>query len=187
MKKTIKLIGLLFIACILSVITMLFISYITRNHYPQSCYNDNKEKFEEIVDEFDLLYEPGLVCAKYEHDTQEIVLNYSLDKEHYTKRVTNNRIGALISELKELYQKDSDFPVFSYISADYDEKGNVFIETRVKADSIKGGDGVNSHDVFCCDLIFVDESYEENNIVDKYELKSFSSDWYVYSYSTFSG
>ena len=46
---------------------------------------------------------------------------------------------------------------------------------------------INTPDVYRYDLIFVDENYEDNTIVEQYKLEPFSSNWYVYSHSTFSG
>jgi hypothetical protein len=96
-----------------------------------------------------------------------------------------DEINSILSRLKEQYQNQSYYNnFFSYIDINFDKEGNVMFRTLVKSDNIPSGNGIDSPNVMCYELVYVDENYEDTPVKRQ---EPFYDNWYTYSFHTYTG
>ncbi|MBR5371844.1 MAG: hypothetical protein IK130_06490 [Oscillospiraceae bacterium] len=70
------------------------------------------------------------------------------------------------------------------ITVDYDKDGDMRLSLVAFVEKIKG-DGNNQPDLYCVNLIYLDEGYDADTRFTKQE--PFAGNWYTWSYDTYSG
>lgn len=161
--------------CVISLALYFVTSYYSPYSYVENCFYSNKEALEQLPICFKELQGDGIASAKVnENDLPE-----ALQKE----------VKAILEGLREQYQKDSEYPVFSSVYVDFDGNGNVLLYLQAKKERLKNGDGVDSPDIRCYYLVYIDENYSGSSQlhIDKEYKKPFCGNWYTWSSDTCSG
>ena len=136
-------------------------------HYIKSCLYSNKESFDYIPN--------YLKNANIEENTH---IRIDADSDH-------DEINSILSSLKEQYQNDSVYPVFSSIDVYFDSDGDFMFYIQARKEKLKNGDGINSPDIRCYELVYIDERYDGNSPIK--EKEPFCENWYTWSKDTYSG
>ena len=152
-------------AVLLTGILICGLIFLIRLHEPErylkGCYHHNKEQLNRIAVIFKGFYEPGTAQAKFE--LKPCLLTLTDDKQKTQSSSNNNptvyELETLLSALQEQYQKESRYPVFSVISAEFDSKGNMLLTLTVRATHIKGRSGTEGKDVLYCSLVYCDDGF----------------------------
>lgn len=174
-RITIAIIIILPLLIIISSALFLTAYYYAPYRYVENCFYSNKQDFEMLAGYFKEPQGDGAISEKInENDLPE-----ALQKE----------AKAILGNLQEQYQKDSDYPVFTSVYADYDENGNVLLYLQVKKEKLKNKDGIDSPDIRCYYLVYIDENYNGSSglHIDKKQKNPFCDNWYSWSSDTYSG
>lgn len=170
MKKTKKYVWLVLVLLgIISTIVIFLISWYTEQNYVQRCFKSNQLLFEQIVD----------LSRKIDHEEKGHVEIKTNEDNGY------ENIKTILTELQNKYQSDSDYPVFSAVDIYYDDENDIALIIHVKNDKLKNGDGIETPDIRCYELVYVDKEYD-GEIREK-NGKLFYEEWRVWSYDTYSG
>lgn len=152
---------------VLAIIISAVVSYYYPYYYIENCLYSNKDEFEQLTVYVRDLYTEG---------DKRIKINEESGREE---------IKAILGRLREQYQKDSDYTVFSSIDAYFDNDGDMLFYIWAKAEKLKGGDGIDSPDIRCYDLVYVDEGYDGDQPVK--DKEPFWGNWRTWSSNTYSG
>jgi hypothetical protein len=162
-------------AVIVLVPLTLFIAYKLRFQYIKNCFYSNEQAFERLV-ELSRKHRP-------EGGGQQII---KIDEQS-----GGDEISQILGDLREKYQKDSDLSVFSRIRSCFDKNGNMALSITVSSKKLAGRDGINSPDVRCGVLVYIDEGFDFAS-TDTLHLPPeddtpFHGSWHTWSYDTYSG
>ena len=176
-QKRITIAIIIIVPLLIIISSALFLTayYYAPYRYVENCFYSNKEDLEMLVGYFKELQGDGIVSEKAdENDLPEAL---------------QKKAKAILESLQKQYQKDSDYPVFTSVNADYDENGNVLLYLQAKKEKLKKGDGIDSPDIRCYYLVYIDESYSGSSElhIDKKQKNPFCDNWYSWSSDTYSG
>lgn len=152
---------------VIAIVISATVSYYYPYHYIKNCLYSNKDEFEQLTVYVRNLYTEG---------DRHIQINEDSDREE---------IKAILGRLREQYQKDSDFRVFSAVDVYFDNDGDMLFYIGAKNEKIKNGDGYNSPDILCYDLVYIDENYDGDQPVK--DKEPFWGNWRTWSFDTYSG
>lgn len=165
------------------------VSYLARYKYTKDCFYSNKDEFESLLKCFDDLYSEGITYAEYEEGTDCFSVDYGGDDVFLNTAADDsdlyNDVKAILTRLREQYQKDSDYPVFSSVEVQYDDNGDMLLSVQAKKKKLKNCDGVDTPDIIVYSLVYIDENYDENSPIK--EEEAFYGNWYTWSHDTYSG
>lgn len=94
-------------------------------------------------------------------------------------------IEEILIRLNEKYQPDSDYPVFTMIDVKQDGDGDIYISVQAEKHKLKNGDGHDSPDIRCCQLVYVDPDYSDS-FMEK-NARPFYGNWRIWSSDMWSG
>ena len=168
-KKTLRNIIVVISVLVVLVAVVLFmaVSYFYPYKYVEDCFYTNKDDFEKISYYLESLYDEGKKHIK-------ISENSNCDE-----------ITAILVKLQKQYQNESKYPVFSYVDVYYDSDGDVMFYIQAKKEKLKNRNGINSADIRCYYIVYVDENYDGKSPA-KYR-KPFCDNWYTWSSDIYSG
>lgn len=166
-KKTSIIILISVLVILIAVVLFVVISYLFPYIYVKNCFYSNRDNFEKIPSYLENLYDGNNKYIKIDGNSE------------------HKEITAILSDLKERYQNDSEYPVFSSVDVYYDSDGDVMFYISVKSEKLKNGDGVNSADIRRYQLLYIDENYDGSSPA-KYR-EPFCDNWYTWSSDTYSG
>lgn len=189
-KKLVRNVAVVILLLSAAALILFFrISYLAPYKYTEDCFYSNKEDFEQLSACFKELYSEGITYAEYEEDTDCFSVDYNGDDVFLDKTAGNsslyNEVEEILSNLREKYQKDSDYPVFSSITVQYDDNGNMLLTVQAKKEKLKNGDGVDNPDIRMFYLVYIDEDYKGSSLINA--KNSFYDNWYTWSADTYSG
>ena len=124
---------------IISIPVMIQFLYHTPYRYCENCLQSNKEYFDALPT---YIRNNGLNGIVYLNDEN-----------------TPKEIRDILDSLNKQYQKDSDFPVFTAIKIYNDKNGNLSISIQAKKDKLKNGNGIETPDIRCYSLVYVEPNY----------------------------
>lgn len=152
---------------ILAIPAFIAVYYYSPYLYIKACLYSNKESFEQIP-----IYLKSINIEKNAH------IKIDDDSDY-------NEINSILIDLKEQYQNDSTYPVFSAINVYSDSDGDLLLYIHTRKEKLKNGDGIDSPDIRCYDLVYIDEGYDGNSPVK--DTEPFWGNWYTWSHDTYSG
>lgn len=158
------------------------ISYRAPYKYTEDCFYSNEQDFERLSLCFSNLYSDGMTYAEYKEDTDYFCADF---KGGSTFSDSYNDVEVILNGLRERYQQDSDYPVFSSVKAQYDDNGAMMLTVQAKKEKLKNGDGINKPDIRVIYLVYIDENYDGAS--PKGERKPFCGNWYTWSADVYSG
>lgn len=179
-------------AVIAIAVALLFMPMFRQIYYKiqvKGYYKDNKETFQLFVDEFKKLYSNGIKSISYT-DKYGFLLNLD-DKQD--KIGTDSPICRTVADglkkLKDKYQQNSDLRVFTYVSACFDDNGNMLLYLSVKGS--KPFRKSNDSDEYrtCWYLIYIDDDYKGSGspfAIDSFisesgvREKPFEDNWHIW-------
>lgn len=181
---------LILLLSVAALILFLIISSFAPYKYTKDCFYSNKEDFEQLSVHFRDLYSEGVTKVKFDENTDYFSFdykdgNYNSINAAFDKYDSFDKVKSILSNLREQYQKDSDYPVFSSISVKYDDYGNMLLSMQAKKERLKNGDGIDSPDIRVYYLVYIDENYNDNSPIK--EKEPFYDNWYTWSSDTYSG
>ena len=94
-------------------------------------------------------------------------------------------IEEILERLNRKYQVDCNYPVFTAINVRSDGKGNTYIYIQAKKQKIKTGDGINTPDIRCYSLVYVDPNYAGS--IKEMSERPFYDNWRIWSEDMWSG
>ncbi|MBR3247996.1 MAG: hypothetical protein IKG03_06335 [Clostridiales bacterium] len=94
-------------------------------------------------------------------------------------------VEEILVRLNNKYQSDSDYPVFTGLSAKNDGNGNIYMSVQVRKDKIPSGDGYDSPDIRCYELVYVDPDYGDS--IKEISARPFNGNWRIWSSDMWSG
>ncbi len=154
----------------------------------ENYYYANTESFDSIVKYFEGLYKENLYGAKYDCDNTYYVLGLEHADEsgeiHYTSEnveCTDTGFIRDLSKLREKYQKNCDYPIFSTIYAYYDKEGNMLLHMQAYNEKINEEERRNYY------LVYIEDGYSENSSflgIDSFGIvnrEPFTDNWYTWS------
>lgn len=166
-NRTRYIIAAIPVLIILATATLLAVKYYAGYHYIKSCLYSNEAELEQLADYVRDIYAEG----------ESFVM---LDEES-----GHDEIMPILDALREKYQSDSEYPVFTAVEAYFDKDGDVLFLIQVKKHRLKNGDGINSPDIRCYCLVYVDEAYDgDQRFADG---KPIWGSWHTWSFDTYSG
>lgn len=182
------------IIIILSCLTVLVSCcslFINNSSLVQSiqCYRKNNEDFECIVTRIKENYKPGFIKARYDVGSGLFVTacDDKNTKTYHSELIRDDIINETLMSLNGVYADGNDFPVFTTVVVDFDDEGDICIVIPVKRLKIKNGDGVNSKDVHFYSLVYKDDDYSGNDILEKYREIEVDDNWYLIDGTSYSG
>ncbi len=164
---------------IAAVLMYLTVSFLNPHIYTEKCFYSNREKLEQLPEYFRELQADGIEKVSTDWDMP-------WDEPEST---TYNEVKSILAGLQEQYQKDSDYPVFAAVCADYDENGNIQLYLQTRKKKLRNGNGMDSPDIRCYYLVYIDENYSGSSKlqIDKNYYEPFCGNWYTWSTDTFLG
>ncbi len=116
-----------------------------------------------------------------------VMRGYSENNKHieYSDEDAPDEIKTIMRELKDEYQKDSEWPVFSGVEVYFDEQGGMMYLIQVRKDRLKSGDGKDSPDIRCYYLIYTDSNYDGKQAETSADL--LYGNWHYWSKDLYSG
>lgn len=154
----------------------------------ENYYHENKESFNSIVEYYDKLYQENLYEVKYDCDNSylECKLKYTNDSKETTYSFeevdcTDERFLEELSKLREKYQRNCDYLVFSDIRAYYDNEGNMLLYVQAYNEKISTDERRNYY------LVYIEEGYNGNGSslgIDSFGMvirEPFTDNWYTWS------
>lgn len=156
-------------------------------------YLSDPERFDEISAYFKALYSEGLfrarladgrLCLEY----RDGEWNISSDE----RNASEERVWLTLAELREKYQPNSPYPIFSLVRAYYDGEGNLLLYLLARSEPIEGRDATVEHDITNAYLVYIDEDYGGTHSalgIDTYGVtaKPFADRWYSWEEWGYSG
>lgn len=193
MKHSHKLITVIILLILFSfcLIIWLIVTYCTRYSFVEDYYFSNKEKFGDISTNFKELYSDNLCNAKLDGDSEKLELHYKFSKDNndfiYSTEINDSSGKSFVdalNQLQEQYKANSEYPVFSYVDAYYDNDGNMLLYMQVFKKDIETK--ANEKEIVCYYLVYIDEGYHGNGSsigIDKFGVtrNSFADNWSVWS------
>ena len=158
---------------ILLTLIAVFIAYKTRYNGIKDIYYSNEQTFERLA-----------ALAK-EHTGERSRTVIRTDETGCDKQISD-----ILGELRDKYHKDSDFPAFSSVTVVCDKNGRSAVSVAARQEKLSG-DGANSHDVRCYELVYIDEDFDFSSAGGQHlpseNDEPFSGNWHVWCYDTYSG
>ena len=183
MKRAKRILRLCLPVCLI-IGLILVISYDSPYRYLRGCYHSNSEQLSRIAAIFKGFYEPGLTHAKYELTDETLTLSASRN----VKQSAEPELKTLLSSLQEQYQKDSPYPVFSIVSAEYDSKGSMSLSLTVRATHIKGRSSTEGRDVLYSTLMYLEDGFDRETSSSYHNSgKHLTGCWYMQVAAGYSG
>ena len=162
-KSKIILIAALIIAVIGGVLLTVYLK--SPEQYCKRCLYSNSSDFDSLVD----------YVRQYDITGEVEVGDGDIPPE----------IEAILVRLNDQYQADSDYPVFTALTAQHDDNGNIYISVQAEKHRNSSGDGLDSSDIRCCSLVYVDPDYSGS--VMEMNTRPFYDNWRVWSTDMWSG
>lgn len=184
------------IGVVVIVLLLLPFIYFGVSHYTheilkhkkvEKYYKANIEGCDEIVRYFENLYKENLYTVEFDCDTNCLELKFKyVDKnggnDYSTEKVdcANEAFIKELLNLQEKYQKDCDYPVFSYIGASYDAGGNMLLHMQGYSRKI------SEEERRCYYLVYIEEEYSGRDPSLEIDMrymneKPFKGNWYTWS------
>lgn len=164
-RKQRLVIGIILMIAIISIPIIIHFINRTPYRYCENCLQSNIEYFDALP---------------------TYIRNYSLSGTvKISDENTPKEIKEILRSLNKQYQKDSDYPVFTAIEVYSDNNGNLAISIQAKKEIIKGGNGIDTPDVRCYSLVYVEPNYVGS--IHAKEKASFYDNWRTWSSDTYSG
>lgn len=155
------------ILLVLAVITLAAVKYYASYRYLKQCLHSNEAELEQLADYVRGIYAEGDSSVKIDEES------------------CHDEIMSILDALRAKYQSDSEYPVFSGVEAYFDKDGDVLFCIQAKKDRLKKGDGIDSPDIRCYCLVYVDEAYDgDQRFADG---KPIWGSWHTWSFDTYSG
>ena len=182
---------ILFISILIGLTVWLIVSYCTRYSFVEDCYFLNKEKFSNISMSFKEMYINNLYNAELDGNSKKLKLHYrdsKDDNDTIYSTVINDCSGKSyvddLNQLREQYQVNSKYPVFTSIDAYYDRDGNMLLYMQMFKEDIKNKS--NEKEIVCYYLVYIDEGYHGNGSplgIDKFGVNRnpFEDNWCVWT------
>lgn len=167
-KKTLRNI-IVVISVLVAVVLCMAVSYFYPYKYVENCFYSNRDDFEKI---------PYYLESLYDEDKKHIIIKIG-ESSNY------DEITAILVKLQKQYQNDSKYPVFSSVDVYYDDDGDVMFYIQAKKEKLKNRNGINSADIRCYYIVYVDENYDGKSPAKC--RKSFCDNWYTWSSDIYSG
>lgn len=189
-KKHILIIAIC--AVIVIVAALLFMPLFRQIYYKiqvKGYYKDNKETFQLFVDEFKKLYSNGVKSISYKDEYGFILKSEDKQDKIESDSEKCRTVADGLKKLKDKYQQNSDLRVFTYVSACFDDNGNMLLYLSVKGS--KPFRKSNDSDEYrtCWYLIYTDDDYRgsgspfaivfsisESGVTDK----PFEDNWHIW-------
>ena len=190
-KKLVRNVTVLILLLAVAALILFFImSLFAPYKYTKDCFYSNKEDFEQLSMQFRELYSEGITKVKFDDNTDYFSFSYKDDNYNSINAASDehdffNKVKSILSRLRGQYQKDSEYPVFSSISVQYDDNGDILLSMQTKKKKLKNGDGIDSPDIRVYYLVYIDENYNGCSLIK--ETEPFYDHWYTWSSDTFSG
>lgn len=141
MRRKLKIANIVIVVLILaSPIILISVSYyIDKSKYNiiKDYYYSDTEKFNEISSYFKSLYTDDLIYAKLEDGILDLIYKTEDEREYLSKDISSEKVNLALVELKEKYQKNSPYPIFSNIRTYYDDEGNMLLILKANTIPIK--------------------------------------------------
>lgn len=164
--------------------------------FTENCYYSNDEELNQICSSFKEMYSDGLRQAELKGDTGELELSYRTEERGlYSETIdfSDTYCTDILNNLRQQYQPQSDYPVFSAIRAFYDDNGDMllFVQAKKRALKKKSND-MESPDIRCYYLVYIDEGYSGHGSslgIDNFEITSvpFADNWHTWSKDLYLG
>lgn len=154
----------------------------------ENYYHADSESFDAIVEDFKSCYKENLYEIKFNYNNT--YLDYKLkhaDSNGETvyssekKDCSDASFIRKLSKLREKYQKNCEYPVFSDIYAYYDKRGKMLLYMQVYNERI------SAEEKGCYYLVYIEEDYSGNGSslgIDSYgtiDREPFTDNWYTWS------
>lgn len=183
MKKKYIIVLIVLIPALFFIISFIYKEKV-HQEYVKNCYKNNKQYMESIVDYFE----------KYKYDSIPMII-YSQDDHIIEKCLGKNSeyidcgeetFDKYFTYMRNKYQKDSPYNVFSFIRVNYDNQGNMLMYFIVKNRKIENDKIRNYY------LVYIDNEYNAHGsdlAIDNSTIKSkpFSGNWYLWSKDVLNG
>lgn len=164
-RKQRLVIGIILMIAIISIPIIIHFINRTPYRYCENCLQSNIEYFDALP---------------------TYIRNYSLSGTvKISDANTPKEIKEILYSLNKQYQKDSDYPVFTAIEVYSDNNGNLAISIQAKKEILKGGNGIETPDVRCYSLVYVEPNYVGS--IHAKDKASFYDNWRTWSSDTYSG
>lgn len=149
-----------------------------KNKYVEMCYKDNAQTFDEIVTFFKQNFTEPTSMVKY--DQEEHILERYFEGDWIYSDCSVEDFDTAFSQLRDEYQQDSEYKVFSFIKAVYDDSGNMLLYLVVKSEKNANDEIRNYY------LVYIDDEYNGHSsglAIDFSEItaKPFHENWYYWS------
>lgn len=179
-KKTVK--ALVVFILLIIPISLFMIGYIKnvylKKEYVEMFYKDNPQTFDEIATFFKQNFTESISTIQYDQEKHILEKRY---KESYTySDCSGEKFDIALSQLRDEYQQDSEYKVFSFIRAFFDESGNMLLYLVVKSEK-NTEDKIRNYY-----LVYIDDEYNGHGselAIDspKLSTKPFCKNWYYWS------
>ena len=164
-RKQRLVIGIILMIAIISISIIIHFINRTPYRYCENCLQSNIEYFDALP---------------------TYIRNYSLSGTvKISDENTPKEINEILDSLNKQYQKDSDYPVFTAIEVYSDNNGNLAISIQAKKEIIKSGNGIDTPDVRCYSLVYVEPNYVGS--IHAKDKAPFYDNWRTWSSDTYSG
>ena len=151
-------------------------------------YLTDTESFDSIVKYFEGLYKENLYGAKFDCDNTYLGLSMEQTDEsgkiHHTFETVECTDAGFIKELSKLreeYQKNCNYPIFSTIYAYYDNEGNLLLHMQAYNEKISEEEARRYY------LVYIEDGYSGNGSsigIDSFGMitrEPFTDNWYTWS------
>lgn len=109
-------------------------SVYLQNAYVKTCYKDNAKAFDEIASFFKQSFTESTSMIQYNQE-EHILEKYSEDN-CTSSNCYGEEFDTALSQLRDEYQQDSEYKVFLFIRAVFDDSGNMLLYLVVKSKKI---------------------------------------------------
>lgn len=153
-------------------------SVYLKNAYVETCYKDNAKAFDEIAAFFKQSFTESTSMIQYNQE-EHILERYFEGSSTYSD-CSDEDIDTLLSRLRDEYQPDSEYKVFSFVRAVFDDSGNMLLHLVVKSEENTNDEIRNYY------LVYADEEYNGHSsglAIDFSEIteEPFHENWYYWS------
>lgn len=170
------------------VILFLVIAFFVQFRRTETCFYTNKGEFEKLSLCFKGLYTEGVTQIEFKDSADNFFFSFEDDdnlRDTSDEEEAFQQVKETLNRLRERYQKGSSYPVFSAVSVQYDDSGDMLLSMQVKKEKLKNGDGINVPDIRVYYLVYIDENYNGSSLIK--ETEPFYDNWYTWSSDTYSG
>lgn len=196
LKRKIKIVIIIVLVLVLLIpIIWLGVSFAkdkSKYRMVENYYYSNTESFNEISSYFKNLYSEGLyrVQFPYTGDFNKIAL-YQDDNDDRTtttsseKNVYDENFVSVLANLRNKYQANSEYPIFSNVRAYFDKDGDMQLIINAYSEPLKTKGDINTPDTRNIYLVYCDEGYDGEcsfiGIGSSDDIKPFSDRWCTWS------